>query len=280
MQQARPVVLAALVTMLAGCFEGSPPPRAQLPASEAVLAKERQVRIGGATVYLPTLLLLSSTSNASIVMAPSNPRRPHSGFVPMDRLLSDPLFPMGAESNVGAVEVSLDRLQLLQDSDTDTHVGTTRVCPRLPRPWQRDVCASGLIDGRHVFSPRSFTLIDEDYLFRHRPQMAGYAGRWRSVGEAARASVAQWRSDRPIAHCEVSATGERNNLCTVVARIDGNMLAVWSTDRSDAETASELERQVSRLRCLVSQGMGPSAGVVTACLGWPPEDQRLKQRAE
>ncbi|MGO1070433.1 hypothetical protein [Lysobacter sp. CA199] len=267
-------LVAALIAMLSGCLDEPPALQAPLPASEAALARERTVRVGGVDLYLPVLLLLSSTSSVGLTMSRQAADNPHAGYVPMDRLLSDPTFPQSAASPVAYVEVSLGSLRMLRDYASDAHASTIRVCPHLIRSWAREICESGLIDGRRVFYPDRFTLIDEQYLIAQRPGLAAYAGGWRSVGEAARASIPTPDSDAPVANCQTNAAGEKNSLCTVVARLVPNLLVVWSTNRSHAEQAHELEAQAVRLRCLIGRGMDASASDATLCMG-PPDASEI-----
>jgi hypothetical protein len=264
---------AALLSTLAGCLDATPTRHARLPAPPAILADERTVSVGGVRLRLPVVLLLSSTRHTAIVMRPRGAHDRGAGQLPIDALLSAP-DPQRDTLRAASVEVDLDALQMLQDYDRDESVATVPVCPWLRRTWMRDVCRSGLIDGRHVFYPDRFTLIDETYLRTQRPTLAVYAGPSLSVGEAARASIPAAHSDIPIAHCQSLTTGEKNSLCTIVVRVDRNLLAVWSTNRSHVEQTNEISIQASRLKCLVRRGMARLDEDVSACSrGWANDDR-------
>lgn len=262
----RILLFATFQLVLAGCFDSSVTQRAQLPASEAVLAEERKLQVGGVSLQLPVLLLLSSTSNTSLFMKPQHPGSPHGENAPIEALFSDPMFMKGPALEVAYINVDLGSLQSLQDYDTDEHVSTTRICPSLRRQWARNICKSGLIDGSRAFYPRHFTLIDEEYLVTHRPVISAYAGYWLSLGEAANDSIPAPLSENPVPHCQERATGEKNSLCTIVARMGPNLLAVWSTNRPHVEEANEIEEQASRVRCLLARGMQASVDAATTCL--------------
>lgn len=209
---------------LTGC--GEEPQPAKLPASEDVLAQYQTIHIGQERLSLPTIALLSSTTNSNLTLSDGTE-------VPVRNVLSQSTH----GSRVSQVRLALDAYGQLYDFNLDTHAYVSKAfCERLLMDWERNQCKTGLYDGKTVFLPRHISLVERSFLLGSTEQLFALAGKGPSAGESARRMLAQ--TPEPQFTCVPT----QQPLCTAIIPIRGDLVAVWTTGRKSVEEEREKVR--------------------------------------
>lgn len=193
----------------------------QLPASDDVLVANRSINIGGRTIEAPAIFLLG---NARIITHMNN--YGHSIDLKIDSLLhhSSSDVPMSAV----IIDFYMGGLRALQGLSSQNQES---LCKELSSKWARNLCSSGLYDMRHVFHPRHFTLIEKTHLNDSREQIAAYAGKFRTVGDAAREMIEE--NKFPNRNCQINELGVENSSCTYIDKIGEGLFVVWSNSKRE-----------------------------------------------
>jgi hypothetical protein len=200
----------------------------QLPASDDILAKNRSINIGGHTISAPALIFLSSTTNTEITTHINN----YGHEIQID--INKFLYQISPDVPINAVSISfyMGRLQAIQDYSTDKYVSTTEsLCKKLTQQWAQNQCSLGLYDMKHVFHPRHFTLIEKIHLNDSRIQIAAYAGKFKTVGDAARQMLEE--NKFPNRNCQITELGIENSSCTYIDKIGEDLFVVWSSGKKE-----------------------------------------------
>ncbi|MDO7927460.1 hypothetical protein Q6A51_11755 [Pseudomonas sp. KFB-139] len=206
-----------LALVLAGCDEEPQP--AQMPASEDALAQYQTIRIGNERLSLPTIALLSSTTNSNLILNDGTE-------VPAKKVLSHSTH----GTYVSLIQLDLDAYSQLQDFALDTHAYVSRAfCEKLLTHWERSQCKTGLYDGKHVFSPHTFSVVERSYLIDSKEQLFAFAGKGPTGGDAARKMIAEGSGS------QITCVPTQQPLCTALMPIRDDLLVVWATRQESVE---------------------------------------------
>ena len=236
------MLLMVFALLLNGCTHREP----QLPIPVEQLAQDVFLSIGGKVIRLPLISLVFITGGSQ-VYTPYNTspgsRNPVAA-IPVNELITrrDSHSPL---TTVAYANIRLDEFGYMKDTKADDLASTKGLCPLLTQIWAFELCTRGLIDSQNEFDPHGFTLIDEMYLLKLQPKLGFYAGDFATIGDAV-LQMAPYILE-PKVHCEIDKHGTANSLCTVVMRVEKNLLAIWSTSReSIGKTAPNMEAKSIR----------------------------------
>lgn len=240
-------LLASLALLSVGCSFTEP----QLPIPIEQLARDIYVEIGGQQVHAPLIGLVFITGHPNIFVpndvAPST-INPVTNLTIQD-LAAKKISAVSPLTNVVYLRLNLRSFQYLKDTKADTTVPTTGLCPLLKQQWASEFCNGSLTDGQNAFMPDDFILADEVKLKTYRPHIGSYVNSSLSIGEAALELPPY--TDEPSVHCGVDRKNLPNTLCTVVMRIDKDLLAIWSANRYD-----NVPVEAKSIRLFVKYGLG------------------------
>jgi len=221
-------VLFFLLT-LGGCSDE--PKLAKLPATDDVLSQYQTIHIGSQKLTLPTIALLSSTTDSNLFLSSGTQ-------VPIAAVLSQSTN----GTRVVRINFSIHAYRQLQDYrlDTTAYVSSD-FCERLLANWERNQCSQGLYNGKNEFTPQFFQVVDLAYLIGSADTLFSISGSGPMSGDAARALLTQNTGE------QIMCAQGQQPLCTAIMPIHGDLVAVWATRRE------ELEADRSRINWVINQ---------------------------
>jgi hypothetical protein len=221
-------ILVFLLT-LGGCSDE--PKLARLPATDEVLSQYQTIHIGSQKLTLPTIALLSSTTDSNLTL--SNSTR-----VPIETVLSQ----SANGTRVARIDLSVHAYRQLHDYHLDTHAYvSSNFCGRLLARWEKKQCSQGLYDGKNEFTPQHFQVVDLGYLTGSADRLFSISGSGPMSGDAARALLANNPGE------QIMCAQGQQPLCTAIVPIRGGLVAVWATRRE------EFEADKKRINWLINQ---------------------------
>lgn len=221
-------VLVFLLT-LGGCSDE--PKLAKLPATDEVLSQYQTIHIGSKRLTLPTIALLSSTTDSNLFLSNGTP-------APIATVLSQSTN----GTRVARIDFSIHAYSQLQDYHLDTHAHVSSdFCERLLARWEKNQCSLGLYDGKNAFTPQHFQVVDLAYLIDSTDKLFSISGSGPMSGDAARALLTHNTGE------QIMCAQGQQPLCTAVMPIHGDLVAVWATRRE------ELEADKKRINWIVNQ---------------------------
>jgi hypothetical protein len=221
-----------LLLALAGC--GDEPESARLPAAEETLARYQTIRIVSRPLTLPTIALLSSTTDSNLFLSDGT-------RVPMATVLSQ-----GTNGGSFArLDFNIGAYRQLQDYRLDTQAQVSSdFCKRLTTRWESSQCSLGLYDGKHAFAPQYFQIVERAYLVSSDDKLSGISGAGPMTGDAARTLLARGE--------HIMCAQGQQPLCTAIMPIEDDLIAIWATRKEDFDADEK------RIAWIIGRYLDPS----------------------
>jgi hypothetical protein len=250
-------ILCACLFVLLGACKPSELSEPRLPVPVEQLAVQIYLPIGTRVFRLPLIALVSHLGSPEVYQSSklSSESKVTNTAIQIHELTSKYGVPSVSRTGITYATVRLNTFSYLKDTKADTTVPTTGLCTLLreQQKWAFELCNGGLLDGKNEFTVDRFILIDEKKLKDTQPRLGYYAGRKESVGEAVLALTPY--TIEPKVFCGVSSDGKESTLCTVVMRLDQDLLAIWTTN-SVSMARDGIALEAKSIRAFNEYGIG------------------------
>jgi hypothetical protein len=247
-------ILCACLFVLLGACKASEP---KLPVPVEQLAVQIYLPIGTRVFRLPLIALVSHLGSPQVYQLSklSSDSKLTNTAAQIPELTSKYSVANASRSGITYATVRLSTFSYLKDTKADTTVPTTGLCNLLreKQKWAFELCNGGLMDGKNAFAVDSFILMNDKQLKDTQPVLGYYAGRKESVGDAVLAMTPY--TTEPKVFCGVGTDGKQSTLCTVVMRLDQDVLAIWTTNTGSIEKDG-IALESKSIRAFVEHGIG------------------------
>jgi hypothetical protein len=247
------IICACLFVLLGACKASEP----TLPVPVEQLAVQIYLPIGTRVFRLPLVALVSHLGSSEVYQPSklSSESKVTNTAIQIHELTSKYSVATVPRAGITYATVRLNTFSYLKDTQADTTVPTTGLCTLLreKQKWAFELCSGGLMDGKNAFAVNNFILMDDEQLKETQPVLGYYAGRKESVGEAVLA-MAPYTTE-PKVFCGVGTDGKQSTLCTVVMRLDQDLLAIWTTNTTSIEKDG-IALESKSIRAFVEHGIG------------------------